>query len=152
MPQFPQPGGCLCGGVRYELTADPLTLYACHCTDCQTGTGGAFGLSMIVPAEALRLVAGEPERPEVHLPDGRAWRLIQCGTCLVELWGESLEEHPFRNLRPGTLDDTSWAVPVGHIWTRSAPPWTVIPDDTVNYEGQPEDFAPLVVAWKERDR
>ena len=30
-------------------------------------------------------------------------------------------------LKPGTLDDTSWLHPVGHIWTRSAQAWVPIP-------------------------
>lgn len=38
----PYSGGCLCGALRYRVTAEPLTLYACHCTDCQRRTGTAF--------------------------------------------------------------------------------------------------------------
>ena len=49
----PYDGGCLCGLIRYRLTDEPLTLYACHCTDRQRETGSAFGLSMIVPKSAI---------------------------------------------------------------------------------------------------
>jgi len=35
-------GGCACGAIRYELTADPMIVHACHCRDCQRITGGAF--------------------------------------------------------------------------------------------------------------
>jgi hypothetical protein len=66
-----RPGGCICGAVRYELTADPVTLYACHCTDCQRATGTSFALSMIVTHEAVALVRGEPELHECRLDDGR---------------------------------------------------------------------------------
>jgi hypothetical protein len=44
----PYTGGCVCGATCYRLTAEPLTLYACHCTDCQKRSGSAFGLSMWV--------------------------------------------------------------------------------------------------------
>ena len=50
---FPQHGGCLCGDLRYSLAEDPLTLYVCHCTDCQRQTGSSFALSMLVRLEAL---------------------------------------------------------------------------------------------------
>ncbi|MEX0272119.1 hypothetical protein AB3R30_23625 [Leptolyngbyaceae cyanobacterium UHCC 1019] len=44
-------------------------------------------------------------------------------------------------MKPGTLDDTSWLQPVGHVWTRSAQPWFTIPADTLQEKGQPLDFA-----------
>ncbi|MGE5302839.1 MAG: hypothetical protein ACM3TN_05890 [Alphaproteobacteria bacterium] len=28
-------GGCLCGAVRYECSADALFMGNCHCRDCQ---------------------------------------------------------------------------------------------------------------------
>jgi hypothetical protein len=58
--RLPQAGGCQCGAVRYEIAAAPLTLYACHCAECQRQSGSAFGLSMPVPAGAVRITAGEP--------------------------------------------------------------------------------------------
>ncbi len=35
-------GGCLCGAIRYQITADPLIMGYCHCWVCQKidrGTG-----------------------------------------------------------------------------------------------------------------
>ena len=26
-------GGCQCGDIRYELSGEPVTCYACHCTE-----------------------------------------------------------------------------------------------------------------------
>jgi hypothetical protein len=40
-------GGCVCGAIRYRVTADPLRVCACYCTFCQRRTGsrstGMFG-------------------------------------------------------------------------------------------------------------
>jgi hypothetical protein len=37
-------GECECGLVKYTLTGDdPLRTYACHCLNCQTRSGSAFG-------------------------------------------------------------------------------------------------------------
>ena len=36
-------GGCHCGYITYEAEADPAHTAICHCTDCQTLSGSAFG-------------------------------------------------------------------------------------------------------------
>ena len=143
-------GGCLCGAIRYRFSGDPVTLYACHCTDCQVATGSSFALSMLVPRESIELLQGKPELCEVDLPDGRRKRAFRCTGCGTHLWGAPQRVPQVLNLNPGTLDDTSWFEPVGHIWTRSAQPWVRIPADTLCYERQPEDMLPLVRAWKAR--
>ena len=146
----PRPGGCVCGAVRYELTVDPVTFYACHCTDCQTATGASFALSMIVAREAIALVQGEPELHECRLDDGREKRAYRCSACNTTLWGAPSKFPNLLNLQPGTLDDTSWLRPAGHIWTRSAQSWFPLPEGALRYEAQPEDMLPLVRAWKSR--
>jgi hypothetical protein len=57
----PYTGGCQCGRVRYELTAEPIRIVACHCTECQRQSGSAFGMSMLVSADSLT-VTGETKR------------------------------------------------------------------------------------------
>ena len=52
-------GGCQCGAVRYEIAAEPLTVYVCHCRECRKQSASAFGISLLVPRDALRLLQGE---------------------------------------------------------------------------------------------
>ena len=67
----------------------------------------------------------------------------------TELWGAPATVTNIFNLRPGTLDDTSWLEPVGHIWTRSAQPWFRLPEGSLQYPEAP-DMMELVKAWKSR--
>ena len=60
MTEFEATGGCLCGEVRFQITASPLAAYYCHCTMCQRATGGPFSTSATVPIEALAITKGEP--------------------------------------------------------------------------------------------
>jgi hypothetical protein len=148
---FPQHGGCLCGDVRYRLLEDPVTLYACHCTDCQRQTGASFALSMVVRNAALELVRGRPQEYVLSLLDGRVKQARFCARCATRLFNPS-RVAGLSVLEPGTLDDTSWLRPVGHIWTRSAQPWVAIPEDALRFEEQPrgEEMLALVRAWKDR--
>lgn len=56
----PYTGRCFCEATRFRVNAEPLTLYACHCTDCQKRTGSAFALSLWVPRAAVEATMGEP--------------------------------------------------------------------------------------------
>jgi hypothetical protein len=151
MVVFPQYGGCLCGDVRYRLDEDPVTLYACHCTDCQRQSGSSFALTRVVRSEALEVVRGRPEERSVTLPDGRVKSARLCGRCATRLLFPS-RVAGLSGIEPGTLDDTSWLRPAGHIWARSAQPWVVIPEGALRFEQQPSDegMMALVRAWKSR--
>ena len=45
---LPIEGGCQCGGLRYQVGAPPVMIYACHCANCQRIAGSAFGLSATI--------------------------------------------------------------------------------------------------------
>jgi hypothetical protein len=47
-------GGCLCGGVRFELTEAPLTAGYCHCTRCQRRTGAASSAQARIDGPGIR--------------------------------------------------------------------------------------------------
>lgn len=143
---LPARGGCNCGAVRYELTAEPLTSYLCHCHLCQKRTGSAFSMSVVIPRGGLAVTAGEPERSERALPGGGANVSWACGQCHSRIWTET-QGRPTANLRAGTLDDPSWIAPVAQFWTASAQPWA-IQHCILSYEEQPTDFRPLLDAWR----
>jgi hypothetical protein len=147
IPSLPLTGGCQCGACRYVVSAAPLTLYACHCTECQRQSGTAFGMSMPVPRAGFAITAGTPAIWRRTAASGRAVDCAACATC-----GTRLAHFPTRNaavvnVKPGTLDDTTWLRPVGHLWTRSAQAWVRIPDGVLAYDGQPSDFDALYAAW-----
>jgi hypothetical protein len=135
-------GGCACGAVRYQLNGNPLTLYACHCTKCQTRSGSAFALHMIVLEADLVILQGVPEAA------GELGKRKRCSACATGLWSEK-RIPGLLWLRAGTLDDTRWLKPVAHVWTRSAQPWFSIPQDVKTFETQPEDPTELVRLWQE---
>jgi hypothetical protein len=149
--RLPLTGGCQCGRVRYEINAKPLSAYVCHCTECQRQSGSAFGLSLAVPRDAVVIVSGTPATWRRVLESGRIISCLFCSDCGVRLL-HNPERNPRASIvKPGTLDDTTWLKPVGHIWTRSAQPWVQIPQDTVNYEGQPADLSRLIEAWQAQE-
>jgi hypothetical protein len=84
--QLPLTGGCQCGSVRYQITANPLAVYVCHCTECQRQSGSAFALSLAVAREALVVVEGAPAVWRRELEGGRIIDCLFCGACGVRLF------------------------------------------------------------------
>jgi hypothetical protein len=39
MPEPKLSGGCMCGSVRYETTAEPFDVSHCHCESCRSHNG-----------------------------------------------------------------------------------------------------------------
>lgn len=56
--QTPFEGGCESGAVRYKITGEPVVIYACHCTVCQSPSGSAFAMAMRIPKEHFHLTQG----------------------------------------------------------------------------------------------
>lgn len=134
---FPYRGGCQCGQIRYEIQAEPLTLYACHCTECQRQSASAFGMSMPVPRDAVIMLKGEPRQWSRSSASGREVICFFCGECGTRLFHQPTRNPHITNVKPGTLDDTSWLRPVGNLWTDSAQPWITCSEEMLNYPGQP---------------
>lgn len=148
----PYTGRCLCGAIEYRLNEEPITFYACHCTDCQKRSGSSFGLSMWVKRNSIEVTKGEPVLQVLKAADGSPRHSRICGQCGVRLWSEPAKRPELAVVRPGTLDDTKSLRPVAHMWTRSAQPWVAIPEGAKRYEKQPGNFMELVALWRDRPR
>jgi hypothetical protein len=145
-------GRCLCEAVRYEVTAEPILFYACHCTDCQTATGSAFVLAMRVPTGGVAIVRGTAKPYVRARADGRKKNIVRCTECLTALWSESLPASDYVTIYAGTLDDSHKLKPDGHLWTQDAQPWIILPQGGLIYEQGPPDMEPFAQAWKKRQR
>ena len=143
-------GHCECKSVRYQYTGEPLTCYACHCTDCQTSSGSAFTLSMIVNRKDIEVTEGELSINVIDY-NGTKVQRHHCGQCGTALWFSADEYPDMVALKPGTFEDTTWFKPIAHLWLRSAQPWVTLDKTTIQYEKQPE-ISELIELWSKREK
>ncbi len=126
-------GGCACGAVRYRLASDPLFVHCCHCLNCQRQTGSAFVINILIEADRVELLAGDPQRVDVPRDDGSMQQVFRCPACQVALY--SIYTRPVVHfVRAGTLDDPSTVSPDVHIYTRSKLPWVTLPESVPAFE------------------
>ncbi len=150
MIALPQHGGCLCGEIRYRVSDAGLTLYACHCTDCQRQSGSAFSLSLLMRRSSVSIESGQPAEYSITLPDGRRKSSQHCSLCCTRMFSPSRAPE-LVIVEAASLDDTSWLRPVAHIWTRSAQPWLQLPDDALQFDqrAKPDDILSFIDLWNE---
>jgi hypothetical protein len=104
-----------------------MFIHCCHCLNCQRQTGSAFVINLLIEADRLELLAGEPQAVDVPRDDGSAQRVYRCPDCQVAVFSE-YGRPQVKFIRAGTLDRPSEVEPDVHIYTRSKLPWVKLPD------------------------
>ena len=131
-------GGCLCGAVRYHAETEPAMQAVCHCKTCQVNSGSAFSLNVAVPLDSLT-VEGDSLTTYVDRSgaSGEAFNRNFCGICGSHLYSSGPAYGELGFIKAGTLDDASWVSPDLHIWCAEKLPWTDIPADATQADGNP---------------
>jgi len=110
-------GGCRCGQVRYRLRLEQLPkVYACHCRDCQTGSGSAFSLNFFLRKERLEMT-GETALHE-RGSSAEAYRQHACPVCSTRIFDAIIALPGLLMVRAGTLDRSDELEIAAHIWTK----------------------------------
>jgi hypothetical protein len=115
-------GGCQCGQVRYESSAEPLFTGNCHCRDCQRSTGGAYMPASALPASELK-VNGEVKYYESLADSGNTFSRGFCPKCGGRVFGKTSGMPQLILITAGSLDDPSRFKPRMDFFTSSAQPW-----------------------------
>jgi hypothetical protein len=90
-------------------------------------------INLLIEADRVELVAGDPEPVDVPRDDGSTQRIFRCPTCQVAVFSEYT--HPgIRFVRGGTLDDPRDVRPDVHIFTRSKVGWVTLPEGVPEFE------------------
>jgi hypothetical protein len=128
--------------------SEALTLYRCHCRECQKQSSSAFGMSMVLPQAAFTITRGVPARWSRDADSGRRVDCFFCAVCGSRLFHLSPSRPGRLNLKPGTLDDAGALRPVGDLWTDSKQAWVALLPDGLSYARQPPDFDALTTRYR----
>ena len=133
----PFTGGCMCGAVRYECSAEPVMTGNCHCRDCQRASGGAFVSALAVPRNALK-ITGEVKYYDVKGDSGNTVSRGFCPNCGARLFGRPAVVSDLIVIMAGSLDDPSWYKLGMDFYTASAQPWAHMNPDLPKFPQMPQ--------------
>ena len=131
-------GGCQCGAVRYEIRGEPMSLYVCHCRECQKQSSSAFGISVIVMRADFRLTRGEVKVWSRATDSGGTLACAFCPGCGSRVWHEGIDATDTISVKGGSLDDPPDLRSACHIWTTRKLPGVVIPETARQFPGEPD--------------
>jgi hypothetical protein len=128
--------GCLCGGVRYELSAPFRRANFCHCSRCRKHSCAAALAQGRIPASAFRLLQGRELLASYATPGHMA--KVFCGRCGSSLFGGTWPDGPEVSIRLGTLDHDPGIRPGYHSFVADVPAWDTLADDGLpRYQHRP---------------
>jgi hypothetical protein len=127
-------GGCQCGLVRYEITAELGPVFHCHCAFCRRIHGAAFTTIALLPREAFDWLSGSGHVARFLTPGGSLRHF--CGSCASPLCNHP-QEPKLLCLVVASLDDDSAVRPWAHFNTESGAPWFTPGDDLPVFPGNP---------------
>jgi hypothetical protein len=125
--KLPLEGGCLCGAIRYRISAEPRSADYCHCRMCRRAAGAPVVARLTVANAGFAWIEGELA---VYRSSAEAERLF-CPACGTQL---ALRDEPdYLDVTLASLDDPEAVRPRYHIWTMSRIAWFELADHLPRY-------------------
>jgi hypothetical protein len=129
-------GGCLCGALRYEITAPPLYAGFCCCRDCRRVSGAGCTPFIGVAATAVRLTGAARQTRSTSIKGTEAVRNF-CPSCGSLVFGGEYGKDTSHTIYAGSLDDVSVFQPTIAIFVRDRPAWCILPPNLTEFQTMP---------------
>ncbi len=129
-------GGCYCGEIRYQISAEPQSAIQCHDRECQYITGGYPNAIIVVDQSHFSYSKGQPSefsRSDLEAPVTRFF----CSTCGTAIGTRSPRRPTSMIVKVGTLDDPSIFKPQAAIFTVDKQHFHTLPKDVPSFERLP---------------
>jgi hypothetical protein len=138
-------GGCLCGAVRFNSTAEPMFVGHCHCVDCRKSSGTGHCTHLLVP-EAEFSVTGPVTFYDRPANSGNIVSRGFCGTCGSPIYSRNSAMPGVVFPRASVLDDPEIAKPQIVVFASSAPSWDYMDSALPAFAVMPEGGARQAMA------
>ena len=106
-------GGCLCGGVRYEIRGPLRDVIACHCSQCRKTSGHFVAASQALDADIV-LVESSTLKWYRSSPEAQRGFCSKCGGNLF--WRPDGRNPPVTSIMAGTIDPPTGLKVIEHIF------------------------------------
>jgi hypothetical protein len=124
-------GGCLCGGVRYQIAGECREIINCHCENCRR-THGHIAAYTSLPRSELVLVS-QHTLQWYHDESPDTLRGF-CNRCGASLFWDAHDGRGKISVAAGSLDDSLELKTIGHVFVSEAGKYYEIDDALPRFE------------------
>jgi hypothetical protein len=125
-------GQCLCGAVKYHVTAAPIWSAHCHCSMCRRAHGAPFVTWVGVPLDAFKVMEEEPSlRWYASSAQAKRGFCSACGTPLFfhgEKWADEM------HIARATFVTRISLLPEAHVYYDTHVDWIQCNDHLPRYD------------------
>ena len=129
-------GGCLCGAVRYEITAAPAFSGRCYCDDCRKTSGTGHNAALAVPTNGVSIKGKLTEYTKAG-GSGQPITRRFCPTCGSRVAASAAVLEGLTLITASTLDDPDKFVPQMSVYCSHATSWDPPPANMPSFPGMP---------------
>ncbi len=133
----PFAGGCLCGAVRYTVSAEPMFPGHCQCSGCRKSGGSGHASMFAVPASAFSR-SGATTVYESVADSGNAIGREFCPICGSRVFSTNAAMPDLAFISAASLDDPEIFKPSLVVFTAEAPSWDFVDPSLPAFEGMPD--------------
>lgn len=133
----PYTGGCACGAIHYEISAEPLAMNDCQCRDCQRKSGTGHGSYLTFPSKEQVKLKGKATHWEVAGDNGNVKTRAFCPTCGSPVYMTFSYMPEFFTIHAGSLDDPSRYKPQLVTYAMRGLAWDHVDPDVPKFEKMP---------------
>lgn len=129
-------GGCACGGMRYEIVGEPVSMLDCQCRQCQrdSGTGHQSHLTFI---GAKVSSTGLSSQWQSVGDGGTVKQRSFCPTCGSPVFMTFPTMPEVVIVTPSSLDDPSTFAPQQITWTAAGQAWDHLDPNLPQFDRMP---------------
>jgi hypothetical protein len=130
-------GGCACGAIRYEISAEPMLMSDCQCRHCQRKSGTGHGSYVAFPDRRAVKLEGEATHWDMIGDSGNPKTRAFCPTCGSPLYVTFSAFPDVFIIHAASLDDPSRYKPQLVTYTVSGYDWDHLDPALPKFEKMP---------------
>ena len=129
-------GGCMCGEIQFDTTADPAFAANCHCKDCRQATGAAYATISFVSTNQIA-IKGTPKLFEHTSDSGNTLTKHFCGNCGSTLFTSNSGREGMLGIMAGVVSNIEDVKPQINVFVSSKIPSTPLDNNIPAHEKMP---------------
>lgn len=129
-------GKCLCGNIEFSADTEIKMMANCHCSDCRTATGAAYGTLLFIAEDELK-IKGTPKVFNHTADSGAKMEKLFCPDCGSQLFGRNSGRAGVVSVRAGAIEQTDVVKPAVNVYLSSKIESTPVDPDLKGFDKMP---------------